>query len=67
MVVHILVVSLFILEESSRPYHKKKISNGIREDVRLLKCDDEEADDRIMYHISHAVTVQNCEKIVVAS
>ena len=28
-----------------------KISNGIREDVRLLRCDHEEADDRIMYQV----------------
>ena len=32
-----------------------------------LICEHEEADDRIMYHINHAVTVQNYEKVIVAS
>ena len=31
-----------------------KVCDGISEDIRLLKCDHEEADDRIMYHINHA-------------
>ena len=44
-----------------------KVCDGISEDIRLLKCDHEEADDRIMYHINHAVTVQNYEKVIVAS
>ena len=33
---------------------------------RLLKCDHEEADDR-MFHINHAVRVKQFQKIVVAS
>ena len=33
-----------------------KVCDGISEDIRLLKCDHEEADDRIMYHINHADT-----------
>ena len=53
---------------SSRRYHKMcKDFPGIREDVRLLKRDHEEAGDRNTYHISQAVTVQKWEKIVVAS
>ena len=34
--------------------------------MRLLKCEHEEADDRIMYHISHAVKVDRYQRAVVA-
>ena len=35
--------------------------------MRLLKCAHEEADDRIMYHVNHAVSVENFQHVVVAS
>ena len=35
--------------------------------IRLLKCDDEEADDRIMLHANHAVLVDQFGKIIKAS
>ena len=35
--------------------------------MRLLKCEHEEADDCIMYHISHAVNVDRYSRVIVAS
>ena len=35
--------------------------------VSLLKCDHEEADDRIMFHINHAVIIDQFHKVIVAS
>ena len=35
--------------------------------IRLLKCNHEEADDKIMFHIYHAVTVENFRRMIVAS
>ena len=34
-----------------------KVTEGCAQNIRLLKCDHEETDDIIMYHISHAVSV----------
>ena len=44
-----------------------KLHNGIVQSLQLLKCDHEEADDRIMYHVNHAVTIDNFTRVVVAS
>ena len=35
--------------------------------VHLLKCDHEEADDRIMFHINHKVIIDQFRKVIVAS
>ena len=43
------------------------LQNGNTYDVPVLKCDDEEADDRIMLHINHAVTVERFSRVIVAS
>ena len=44
-----------------------KIVNGCITLDRLLKCDHEEADDRILFHVSHAIKVDRYQKIVIAS
>ena len=44
-----------------------RLSGGGESYVRLLKCDHEEADDRIMFHISHAVVIDQFHKVIVAS
>ena len=41
--------------------------SGNVQEIRLLKCDHEEADDRIMLHVNHAVTVESLRRIIVAS
>ena len=44
-----------------------KISMGNAILVRMLNCEHEEADDRIMFHISHAVKVDKLKRVTVAS
>ena len=44
-----------------------KIVNGCITLDRLLKCDHEEADDRILFYVSHAIKVDRYQKIVIAS
>ena len=44
-----------------------KIFKGTTEMVRLLKYDHEEADDRMMFHINHAVNVDKLSRAIVAS
>ena len=44
-----------------------KLSDGIFTEDRLLKCDHEEAYDRIMFHVNHAVKVDKFSKVVIAS
>ena len=39
------------------------IKKKVQKEVGYLICEQEEADDRIMYHINHAVTVQYYEKV----
>ena len=41
--------------------------SGNVQEIRLLKCDHEETDDRTMFHVNHAVTVENFKRIIVAS
>ena len=40
---------------------------GNVQEIRMLKCDHEEADDRIIFYVNHAVTVENFRRIIVAS
>ncbi len=44
-----------------------KLVDGKEHSERLLKCDHEEADDRIMFHVNHAVVVDKFQRVVVAS
>ena len=44
-----------------------RVSEGHVSYVRLLKCGNEEADDRIMFHINHAVIMDQFQKVIVAS
>ena len=44
-----------------------KLHNGIVQSLHLLKCNHEEADDRIMYHVNHAVAIDNFTRMIVAS
>ena len=44
-----------------------KLHNGIVQSLRLLKCNHEEADDRIMHHVNHAVAIDNFTRMIVAS
>ena len=44
-----------------------KLVQGNEGYERLLKCDHEEADDRIMFHVNHAVTVDKFRRVIVAS
>ena len=44
-----------------------KLHSGIVQSLRLLKCDHEEAVDRIMCHFNNAVTINNFTRMVVAS
>ena len=44
-----------------------RVSEGHESYVRLLKCDHEAADDRIMCHINHAVIIDQFQKVIVAS
>ena len=43
------------------------LSDGILTQDHLLKCDHEEADDRIMLNVNHAVKVDKFSKVVIAS
>ena len=44
-----------------------RISNTDVIEFEPLRNDHEEADDRIMYHINHAVNHDKCERVVIAS
>ena len=44
-----------------------KVCGGHTSSQGLLKCFHEEANDRTMIHISHAVRVMNFQKVIVAS
>ena len=44
-----------------------KLHNGIVQSLRLSKCNHEEADDRIMYHVNHTVAIDNFTRMIVAS
>ena len=41
-----------------------KFSDGILTQDHLLKCDHEEADDQIMFHVNHAVKVDKFSAIL---
>ena len=43
------------------------VSGGNNKYIRLLKCDHEEADDRIMFHINQNVVVDHFQRVIVAS
>ena len=43
------------------------ISNGEVSIQPLLKCDHEEADDRILFHANHAIKINNYKTIIIAS
>ena len=43
------------------------VSNGIARQQKLLKCNHEEANDRMLFHRNHAIKVGNFKKIVIAS
>ena len=43
------------------------ISNGHITLERLLKCDHEEADDRILFHVNHGVKVEKFRSVIIAS
>ena len=47
--------------------HKCKVSGGIIEDVPILQCSHEEAEDRIMYHINSDVRLYGFRRVFVAS
>ena len=44
-----------------------KLHNGIVQSLHLLKCNHEEADDRIMYHVNNTVAIDNFTRLIVAS
>ena len=44
-----------------------RVSEGHEGYVHLLKCDHEEADDRIMFHINHAVIIDQFQKVLISS
>ena len=44
-----------------------KICGDHTSSQRLLKCFHEEADDRMLFHVNHAVRVKNFHKVIVAS
>ena len=44
-----------------------QIENGSFSVERLLQCSHEEADDRVMFHLNHAVKVTKYHSFVVAS
>ena len=44
-----------------------RLVGGNKDEIRLLYCEHEEADDRLQYHISHAVKVEKFENILVCS
>ena len=44
-----------------------KLHNGIVQSLCLLKCNHEEADDRIMYHVNHTVAIDNFTRMIVVS
>ena len=60
-------VTLYMLVDLIQMTSRVKIFKGTREMVCLLKCDHEEADDRMMFHINHAVNVDQLSRAIVAS
>ena len=44
-----------------------KLSDGLLTQDRLLKCDHEDAHDRIMFHVNHAMKVDKFSKVVMVS
>ena len=44
-----------------------RVSGGSESYVHLFKCDHEEADDCIMFHINHAIVIDQFQKVIVAS
>ena len=44
-----------------------RIVPGVQTSCRLLRCDHEEPDDRLMFHINHAVRVENFTKVIIAA
>ena len=43
------------------------ISNGIASSQQLLKCDNEEADDWMLFHADHTIKTENFTKIIFVS
>ena len=44
-----------------------KVYDGNCTAQRFLKCTHEEADDRLLLHITHAINIENFKKVIVAS
>ena len=44
-----------------------KLCNGGIQNIYLLKCNHEEADDRIIFHATHAITVEGFARIIIPS
>ena len=60
--------SLYLGGSHSEDQYKCVLLKGPTEtSIRLLYCLHEEADDRIMYHVTHSVKVDKVSKVVVAS
>ena len=43
------------------------ISIGIASSQQFLKCDHEEAGDRMLFHAGHAIQIENFKKIIIVS
>ena len=43
------------------------IANGEVSFQPLLKCDHQEADDRLLFHANHALKINNYKKLIIAS
>ena len=43
------------------------LTNGMVENCPLLKCNHEEADDRMVFHVHHGITIDLYTKVIVAS
>ena len=43
------------------------LSNGHITLERLVKCDHEEADARILFHVNHGIKVEKCRSVIIAS
>ena len=48
-------------------YECYMLHNGVKSQVRLLHCTHEEADDKMQYHISHAVDIDRISQVLVSS
>lgn len=53
--------------KNNKIYHCYRLCSGNFTEVRLLYCEHEEADDRLQYHISHAVKVDGIDIALVCS